>query len=41
MKNLLIIAKYTGHKKQAAVQRLQALLAAFGRAELLQTRFKL
>ena len=41
MRNLLIIAKYTGRKKQAAAQRLQALLTAFGRAELLQTRLKL
>ncbi len=41
MKNELIIAKYTGHKKQAAAERLRALLAEFGIAELLQTRFKL
>jgi hypothetical protein len=41
MKNELIIAKYTGHKKQAAAERLTALLDEFGISELLQTRFKL
>ena len=40
MKNELIIAKYTGHKKLAAAERLTALLAEFGISELLQTRFK-
>ena len=41
LKNELIIAKHTGHKKQAAAERLRALLAEFGIAELLRTRFKL
>jgi hypothetical protein len=41
MKNELIIAKYTGQKKQAAAERLTALLDEFGISELLQTRFKL
>ena len=40
LKNELIIAKYTGHKKLAAAERLTALLAEFGISELLQTRFK-
>ena len=40
MKNELIVAKYTGHKKLAAAERLTALLAEFGISELLQTRFK-
>ena len=41
MKNELIIARRTGHKKHASAQRLQALLQEFGLAELLQTRFNL
>ncbi len=41
MKNELIIAKYTGHKKLAAAERLQALLAEFGISGLLETRFRL
>jgi hypothetical protein len=39
MKNELIIARYTGHKKTAAAQRLRALLAEFGLTDLLHTRF--
>jgi len=41
MKNELIIAKHTGHKKRAAAERLASLLAEFGLGTLLQTRFKL
>ncbi len=41
MKNELIIARHTGHKKQTAALRLQAVLREFGLEELLQTRFKL
>ncbi len=40
MKNELIIARHTGHKKRAAAQRLQELLAQFGLEELGQTRFR-
>jgi hypothetical protein len=39
MKNELIIARHTGHKKAAAAQRLRALLAEFGLGDLLHTRF--
>ncbi|MBP6006828.1 MAG: SAM-dependent methyltransferase [Rhodoferax sp.] len=39
MKNELIIARYTGHKKRAAAQRLRALLNEFGLNDLLHTRF--
>jgi hypothetical protein len=39
MKNELIIARYTGHKKRAAGQRLRALLDEFGLNDLLHTRF--
>ncbi len=39
MKNELIIARLTGHKKAAAAQRLRALLDEFGLADLLHTRF--
>jgi hypothetical protein len=39
MKNELIIARYTGHKKRAAAQRLRALLDEFGLNDLLHTRF--
>lgn len=39
MKNELIIARYSGQKKRAAAQRLQALLAEFGLTDLLHTRF--
>ena len=41
MKNELIIARFTGHKKHASAQRLQALLDEFGLAELSKTRFAL
>ena len=39
MKNELIIARYSGQKKRAAAQRLQALLTEFGLTDLLHTRF--
>ena len=39
MKNELIIAKYTGHKKAAAAARLIELLREFGLESLLYTRF--
>ena len=41
MKNELIIARYTGQKKNAAAQRLRALLDEFGLAHLLKSRFVL
>ena len=41
MKNELILAKYTGHKKKEATDHLREVLAQFGLDELLQTRFKL
>lgn len=41
MKNELIVARYTGHKKRSAAERLQQLLAEFGLQDLLQTRFQL
>lgn len=41
LKNELIIARHTGQKKRAAVQRLQAILEEFGLGALLQTRFRL
>ncbi|MDD2810859.1 SAM-dependent methyltransferase [Rhodoferax sp.] len=39
MKNELILARYTGHKKRAAAQRLREVLEQFGLTELLHTRF--
>ncbi len=39
LKNELIIAKWTGHKKRSAAERLRALLAEFGIEELLAVRF--
>lgn len=39
MKNELIIATWTGHKKRSAAERLQALLAQFGLEALLAERF--
>ena len=39
MKNELIIAKYSGQKKQSAADRLEALLAEFGLEALLKIRF--
>ena len=41
MKNELIVARYTGHKKRSAAQRLTQLLQDFGLEALLQNRFKL
>ncbi len=41
MKNELIIARRTGHRKAAAAQRLRELLAQFGLEGLEQTRFPL
>lgn len=41
MKNELIVARYTGHKKRAAAERLQQLLQEFGLEALASTRFKL
>ncbi len=41
LKNELILARFTGRKKRAAAERLEAILAEFGLLELLQTRFKL
>jgi len=39
MKNELILARYTGHRKHAAAQRLVQILEAFGIEDLLDTRF--
>ncbi len=39
MKNELILASCTGQRKQAAADRLQALLAEFGLQDLMRTRF--
>ena len=41
MKNELIIARQTGHRKRAATERLRAILAEFGLTSLLETRFRL
>jgi len=41
MKNELILAKYTGHKKRAAAERLQQLLVEFGLDQSLQHRYRL
>ena len=41
LKNELIIARHTGHKKLMAARRLQSLLAEFGLMSLLSTRFAL
>lgn len=41
MKNELIVARYTGHKKRTAAERLQQLLTEFGLEKLAHTRFKL
>ena len=40
MKNELIVARYTGHKKRSAAERLQQLLTEFGLEPLAQQRFK-
>jgi len=39
MKNELIIARFTGHKKHSAAQRLSVLLEQFGLTQLLTTRY--
>jgi hypothetical protein len=39
MKNELILARYTGQKKRAAAERLQAVLGEFGLQALLDIRF--
>lgn len=41
MKNELIIARHTGHKRRSSADRLQALLAEFGLQALLESRFRL
>ena len=41
MKNELIIARRTGHRKRGSAERLQALLKEFGLLPLLDTRFHL
>ena len=41
MKNELIVARYTGHKKRAAAERLQQLLTEFGLETLAHSRFQL
>ena len=41
MKIELILARYTGHKKRAAAERLRAVLQEFGLEALLDTRFTL
>ena len=41
MKNELILARFTGHKKRAAAERLRAVLREFGLEALLDTRFTL
>lgn len=41
MKNELIVARYTGHKKRSAAERLQQLLTEFGLESLAQHRFSL
>jgi hypothetical protein len=39
MKNELIIARFTGHKKHSSAQRLGVLLEEFGLTQLLTTRY--
>ncbi|MFZ9233021.1 MAG: class I SAM-dependent methyltransferase [Hylemonella sp.] len=41
LKNELIIARWTGHRKRSSAQRLQAILAEFGLLSLLESRFTL
>jgi hypothetical protein len=41
MKNELIIARRTGHKRRSSAERLQALLAEFGLEVLLESRFRM
>ena len=39
LKNELIIARHTGHKKRSAGERLRAIAESFGLQDWLQTRF--
>ena len=39
MKNELILASYTGHKKHSAATRMHSIAEAFGLQHWLQTRF--
>lgn len=39
MKNELIVARYTGHKKRTSAERLEQLLTEFGLQNLMATRF--
>ena len=41
MKNELIVARYTGHKKRSAAERLQQLLTEFGLEGLAAQRFQI
>ncbi len=41
LKNELIIARHSGHRRHGSAQRLQALLAQFGLEALLEHRFRL
>lgn len=41
LKNELIIARHSGHRRHSSAQRLQALLAQFGLETLLEHRFRL
>ena len=41
LKNELIIARHTGHRKASAAARLRELLAQFGLESLMETRFRL
>jgi len=41
MKNELIIARHTGHKRRAPAERMKELLAQFGLQELVHTRYRL
>ncbi|MFZ9545234.1 MAG: class I SAM-dependent methyltransferase [Hylemonella sp.] len=41
LKNELIIARWTGHRKRSSAQRLQAILGEFGLLSLLESRFPL
>lgn len=41
LKNELIVARYTGHKKRSAAERLAAILAEFGLEQALGPRFGL
>ena len=41
MKNELILARHTGHRRKASADRLRAILIEFGLDSLLETRFRL